>query len=238
MDDDNLDEFHLNEAELTQLDQVVENLPKIEQNGSTSTVTRCNNGIPLKRGRTSSFEGLTDEELSALDVVLTSASTISPNKRAHLNESSTLQDDFDDFGGFTSTQLFNLMDQAANGLTSQQAQEQQGQQHSAETENDRQSNRNTITASQQELAAAVFDDDESEPSLDHLECLRRRFKHNEFRGMQWEIIRAVMIEKRDVCAVMATGYGKSLCFQVNILDRISFKFMLKMESIISVSFDK
>lgn len=72
------------------------------------------------------------------------------------------------------------------------------------------------TAEQDELAAALFDDadDGSEPSLDHLDCLLSRFKHDRFREKQWEIIRAVMIEKRDVCAVMATGYGKSLCFQV------------------------
>lgn len=76
--------------------------------------------------------------------------------------------------------------------------------------------RKVITPEQLELAAAVFDDDDDhhEPSLEHLDCLISRFKHDRFREKQWEIIRTVMIERRDVCAVMATGYGKSLCFQV------------------------
>lgn len=68
----------------------------------------------------------------------------------------------------------------------------------------------------QELAAAVFEDDnDSEPSLEHLKCLISRFKHDKFRKNQWDIIRAVMIEKRDAFAVLSTGYGKSLCFQVS-----------------------
>lgn len=80
-----------------------------------------------------------------------------------------------------------------------------------------------LTPEQLELAAAVFDDDDDhhEPSLEHLDCLISRFKHDRFREKQWEIIRTVMIEKRDVCAVMATGYGKSLCFQVNCFCIIS-----------------
>lgn len=56
--------------------------------------------------------------------------------------------------------------------------------------------------------------DDHLPSLEHLNCLITRFKHSQFRNKQWEIIRTVMIEKRDVCAVMATCHGKSLCFQV------------------------
>lgn len=47
----------------------------------------------------------------------------------------------------------------------------------------------------------------------HLDCLQTKFGINSFREMQWEIIRMVMYKKRDVCAVMATGHGKSLCFQ-------------------------
>lgn len=70
-----------------------------------------------------------------------------------------------------------------------------------------------ITASQLELASAIFDDDANEPSLEHLECLRSKFNLRQFRDKQWEIIDLVMNKKRDVNAVMATGYGKSLCFQ-------------------------
>lgn len=53
----------------------------------------------------------------------------------------------------------------------------------------------------------------SEPEMEHLECLKSKFGLTSFRPMQWDIIRTVMDEKKDVCAVMATGYGKSLCFQ-------------------------
>lgn len=47
----------------------------------------------------------------------------------------------------------------------------------------------------------------------HLNCLKSTFGHSAFRPKQWEIIRAIIEERRDVCAVMPTGYGKSLCFQ-------------------------
>lgn len=47
----------------------------------------------------------------------------------------------------------------------------------------------------------------------HLKVLSDCFGHNKFRTLQWKIIRSIIIEKKDVCAVMATGYGKSLCYQ-------------------------
>lgn len=60
--------------------------------------------------------------------------------------------------------------------------------------------------------ADCFDDDETEPQMEHVECLRSKFRHSSFREKQWDIIKTLN-EKRDVCAVMATGYGKSLCYQ-------------------------
>lgn len=51
------------------------------------------------------------------------------------------------------------------------------------------------------------------PQTDHLLCLKAEFGHNAFRPKQWDIIRSVLIAKRDNCVVMPTGYGKSLCFQ-------------------------
>lgn len=51
------------------------------------------------------------------------------------------------------------------------------------------------------------------PRSEHIQLLQKYFKHTEFRSKQWEIIRTLIVEKRDVVGVMATGYGKSLCFQ-------------------------
>lgn len=68
------------------------------------------------------------------------------------------------------------------------------------------------TAPTQFDMVAEFSDDH-EPQMEHFECLRSKFSHNAFRSKQWDIIRSILYDKRDVCAVMATGYGKSLCFQ-------------------------
>ncbi|XP_068210386.1 ATP-dependent DNA helicase RecQ-like [Palaemon carinicauda] len=50
------------------------------------------------------------------------------------------------------------------------------------------------------------------PSQSHLRVLHDSFGHSSFRPMQWKIIHAVL-QGRDNCVVMATGYGKSLCYQ-------------------------
>lgn len=47
-----------------------------------------------------------------------------------------------------------------------------------------------------------FNDDDEEAQMEHLECLKTKFKHNAFKEKQWAIIKALR-ENRDVCAVMA-----------------------------------
>lgn len=47
----------------------------------------------------------------------------------------------------------------------------------------------------------------------YIECLKKNFGFSNFRSTQWKIISSIIEEKRDNLAVMATGYGKSLCFQ-------------------------
>lgn len=43
--------------------------------------------------------------------------------------------------------------------------------------------------------------------------LKEYFGYTSFRPLQWEIISALVNFKRDVCAVLAPGYGRALCYQ-------------------------
>lgn len=47
----------------------------------------------------------------------------------------------------------------------------------------------------------------------YLKTLKEHFKFDSFRDKQLEIIKTILEEKRDVCAIMFTGAGKSLCYQ-------------------------
>nr|XP_039259998.1 Werner syndrome ATP-dependent helicase-like [Styela clava] len=51
------------------------------------------------------------------------------------------------------------------------------------------------------------------PDKQYTDVLKEYFGHSKFRPMQWKIINAALNEGRDQCVVMATGYGKSLCYQ-------------------------
>ncbi|XP_063673074.1 bifunctional 3'-5' exonuclease/ATP-dependent helicase WRN isoform X3 [Pan troglodytes] len=51
------------------------------------------------------------------------------------------------------------------------------------------------------------------PSEEQVTCLKMYFGHSSFKPVQWKVIHSVLEERRDNVAVMATGYGKSLCFQ-------------------------
>ncbi|KAM4824511.1 bifunctional 3'-5' exonuclease/ATP-dependent helicase WRN-like [Urocitellus parryii] len=52
-----------------------------------------------------------------------------------------------------------------------------------------------------------------EPNEKHIVCLKTYFGHNNFKPVQWKVLYSVLEERRDNVVVMATGYGKSLCFQ-------------------------
>src|SRR6201987_549728 len=62
----------------------------------------------------------------------------------------------------------------------------------------------------------------AEPDLDPMEearaILRRTFGHAEFRGMQAEVIGEILAG-RSALAVLPTGGGKSLCYQIPSLMR-------------------
>ncbi|XP_053658958.1 bifunctional 3'-5' exonuclease/ATP-dependent helicase WRN-like [Anopheles marshallii] len=63
-----------------------------------------------------------------------------------------------------------------------------------------------------------------EPEPEHLQVLSASFGHTAFRPMQWCIIRSIIVQRRDNCAIMATGYGKSLIYQFPsvFLNRLTF----------------
>eukprot|EP00069_Balaena_mysticetus_P013586 bmy_08261T0 len=51
------------------------------------------------------------------------------------------------------------------------------------------------------------------PTAKQINCLKTYFGHSSFKPVQWKVIHSVLEERRDNVVVMATGYGKSLCFQ-------------------------
>lgn len=147
--------------------------------------------------------GITNTQLAALDRDVANEMHQQENENqvnAELNDWS--DDGFDDL----SEEQYAALDQTIEEIS-------ENHQQNSETNSNNGNHDDAVTASQIDLASAIFDDDANEPMLEHLECLRSKFHHNQFRDKQWEIIDTVMNKKQDVCAVMATGYGKSLCFQ-------------------------
>ncbi|NXD87896.1 WRN helicase, partial [Halcyon senegalensis] len=51
------------------------------------------------------------------------------------------------------------------------------------------------------------------PSESHITCLKTSFGHSSFKPVQWKVINSVLEDRIDNLVVMATGYGKSLCYQ-------------------------
>ncbi|XP_062430356.1 bifunctional 3'-5' exonuclease/ATP-dependent helicase WRN isoform X2 [Rhea pennata] len=51
------------------------------------------------------------------------------------------------------------------------------------------------------------------PSESQVTCLKTYFGHSSFKPVQWKVISSVLKDRRDNLVVMATGYGKSLCYQ-------------------------
>ncbi|RZF45694.1 hypothetical protein LSTR_LSTR004989 [Laodelphax striatellus] len=54
---------------------------------------------------------------------------------------------------------------------------------------------------------------DSDPGPNHSAFLKKHFGHSQFRSMQWKIINTILKGDHDQCVVMATGHGKSLCYQ-------------------------
>jgi RecQ family ATP-dependent DNA helicase len=58
---------------------------------------------------------------------------------------------------------------------------------------------------------------EVEPKIKYTEYLENTFGYTEFREKQLEIIKYIIEEKQDICAILPTGYGKSICYQLPAL---------------------
>ncbi|XP_048877228.1 Werner syndrome ATP-dependent helicase homolog isoform X2 [Brienomyrus brachyistius] len=58
-----------------------------------------------------------------------------------------------------------------------------------------------------------FDPSIPGPNSEQIKCLKKYFGHSSFKPVQWKAIYSILNERRDNLVVMATGYGKSLCFQ-------------------------
>ncbi|XP_062902863.1 bifunctional 3'-5' exonuclease/ATP-dependent helicase WRN isoform X2 [Mobula hypostoma] len=52
-----------------------------------------------------------------------------------------------------------------------------------------------------------------EPNAKQIKCLKTYFGHSNFKPVQWNVIHSILQDRRDNLVVMATGYGKSLCYQ-------------------------
>ncbi|KAM9455992.1 bifunctional 3'-5' exonuclease/ATP-dependent helicase WRN isoform 2-T2 [Clarias gariepinus] len=65
----------------------------------------------------------------------------------------------------------------------------------------------------EEDEAEGFDVNLPQPAPEQTKCLKMYFGHHSFKPVQWKVIQSVLEQKRDNLVVMATGYGKSLCFQ-------------------------
>lgn len=194
MDEDEFNE--LSDEQLAAIDEDVANLSRCTESEEDENNQNNANQTP-EIAPTQFFAEVSDAQFRTLDF----------NIEKRCNGGQLQNDEAEElFSSFTDEQ-FNAMDRAAETVNNQIPQNDGNRQN-------RSVNESIVTASQLELAAAVFEDEENdEPTLEHLHCLRTKFNHTQFREKQWEIIDAVMNKRQDVSAVMATGYGKSLCFQ-------------------------
>nr|XP_020664646.1 Werner syndrome ATP-dependent helicase isoform X3 [Pogona vitticeps] len=76
-----------------------------------------------------------------------------------------------------------------------------------------------IVPDDEEEDEGIEEEDESwdsylpRPNTKQIACLKMYFGHSNFKPVQWKVISSVLQDRKDNLVVMATGYGKSLCFQ-------------------------
>ncbi|XP_005398445.1 PREDICTED: Werner syndrome ATP-dependent helicase isoform X2 [Chinchilla lanigera] len=85
---------------------------------------------------------------------------------------------------------------------------------------ERERNLNLPVGQDEDISEAIQEEEEGEddhflpePNAKQVICLKTYFGHHSFKPVQWKVIHSVLEERRDNVVVMATGYGKSLCFQ-------------------------
>lgn len=170
------------------------------------------------------FVGISNTQFAAFDRDVASTSRVqveSENQAGNPNHAQENDWPDDEFGELTEEQCTEL-DRTVEEYSENHEQIDGSSEQirgSPEQMNDNHEQNNTnqedVTPTQLDIDLAVIfnDDDGNEPMLKHLECLKSKFHLSSFRERQWEIIHSIMNKRRDVCAVMATGYGKSLCYQ-------------------------
>lgn len=206
------EELNLSDEQMLALDQAEAQIIRNNENISDTRHPDINNRRSTSRTQAEfnaeAFEGFTEDQFAALDKDIENCANRVDNNQNDITVVQTQRESREDLFAELGNADFESFDREIENFRTIALDNQPEERHETDTNS-------TVTASQFELAAAVFEDDEAmEPSLEHLECLKSRFGHNQFKDKQWEIIHSVMNEKRDILAVMATGYGKSLCFQV------------------------
>ena len=52
---------------------------------------------------------------------------------------------------------------------------------------------------------------------DYNAILKKYYGYDTLKTEQFKIIETILDKKRDVCAILATGFGKSICYQLPVL---------------------
>lgn len=206
-DDDKFDELSDEQFAAIDLDVANSSRHEDEENDQNIANSTPEQALAPTQSQADVFAGVSEEQLAVLD-----GDVARMNNRKKQKINANQNDEADElFSEFTDDQ-FRALDQAVENINNRPERDRNLQQ-TIPNNNSQHLNENIVSTSELELAAAIFDDDYNEPTLEHLHCLRSKFNITQFRPKQWEIIDAIMNKGRDVSAVMATGSGKSLCFQ-------------------------
>jgi len=66
--------------------------------------------------------------------------------------------------------------------------------------------------------------------------LRKYFDHSSLKKEQYDIINSIVNLKKDVCSILSTGFGKSICYQMPYL--ITKKCVIVISPLIALMTDQ